>query len=298
MWDLLMEKIPFCALAAASCVVTFLAQKNAGAVASLGSISLGERFGNVSLGYFRYLAKMLWPRTLFIPYVPELDQNAALPWLAAGALVLGTIALGAFARTRPYLASGWFWYLVTLSPVIGIIKVGSQLMADRYTYIPSIGIFFLFVWGCADLARFLRVPRLASISVALVVLCACIALSFRQIGYWKNGVSLFTHSVLVDPTNLPAVDCLASSYAADPDRNVRDGAKALQLAQFCVQQTNRTEPGYLDTLSLAYAENRQFQHALAAAQEALDLSTAQQQPWFLSQLKHHIELYKAGRALR
>jgi hypothetical protein len=295
---LLLEKVPFCALAAASSLITFVVQKDAGAVASLDSSSMTERFANAALSYWRYLGKILWPQRLFIPYVPELEQNAALPWVAAGALLIATGFAMALAKRRGYVIAGWFWYLITLAPVIGIIKVGSQMMADRYTYIPSIGIFFLLAWSSADFFRWCRVPGIVIGSLASIVICACLALSFRQIGYWKNGVTLFTHSATVDNTNLPALNCLAFSYAADPDPNVRDPQKAVRLAQFCVQQTARTEPGFLDTLSVAQAASGQFQQALGTALEALQLPAAQSQPWFLSQLRHHIELYQAGRALR
>jgi hypothetical protein len=295
--DILLEKIPFFVLAAACCFVTFVAQKSGGAVASLNSTPLGERLANAALSYCRYLGKIFWPHTLFIPYVPEADQSATLPWIAGAAIVLFT-AIVLLPRARKYLPLGWLWYLGTLAPVIGILKVGSQTMADRYTYIPSIGIFILFAWTCADLFQRWRVHRAIIGSLSAAVLSACLFLSFRQIGFWKNGETLFLHSNAADPTNLVALSCLAASYATDPDPNVRNGARAVQIATFCVEQTKRAEPGYLDLLSTAYAEAGQFQLALETAEETLRLPATTAQPFFRAQVQKHIELFKSGRAVR
>jgi len=294
--NLVVEKAPFFALALGSCLITFLAQKSAGAVASLESNPLSSRLSNAALSYFRYLGKMFWPQTLFVPYVPELDQLPLLSWLAGGGLAVVTILAIALARRYPYLPFGWFWYLVTLAPVIGLVQVGSQTMADRYTYVPLLGIFILLTWICADLNW--HVPTAVSFPAGAAVLVACATLSFRQIGYWRNGETLFLHSATVDPTNLPAVACLAWSYATDPDPSVRNGAKAVVLAKACVDATNRNEPGYLDTLSAAYAETGQFPLAREAAEEALRLPSGRAQPYFFSQVENHIVLYKAGRAVR
>jgi hypothetical protein len=295
--DLLQEKIPFFALSAACCVVTFFAQKSAGAVASLDSTPFGARLANSTLAYFCYLGKTFWPKTLFIPYVPDLNQNAALPWIAGSAILVLT-ALVILIRSRRYLAVGWFWYLGTLAPVIGILKVGDQTMADRYTYIPSVGIFLITTWGCAEIFTRLRIPRSIRISVSIAAICGCVLLSFRQIAYWKNGETLFLHSLAADPTNLVALACLASSYATDPDANVRNGEKAVALATACVEQTHRGEPEYLDILSTAYAETGQFQLALQSAQAAARLLEKTGQPFLLSQVNAHIKCYTAGRAVR
>jgi hypothetical protein len=295
---LLLEKVPFFALAAGSCLVTFIAQSSGGAVAPLDSTPLSDRLANAALSYCRYLGKILWPVNLFIPYVPELDQNALLPWVAGGTIVLGVILATTMARRCKYVPVCCFWYLGTLAPVIGIVKVGSQTMADRYSYIPSVGIFVMMTWGCADLLMRFGFPRPFGSSLSVAVLCACFSLCVRQIGYWKNSETLFLHALAADPTNLVALSCLASSYAADPSPSVRNGAKAVLLAQSCVEQTHRTEPLYLDILSTAYAEVGQFQLALQTAEETLRLPATTAQPFFRAQVQKHIELFKSGRAVR
>jgi hypothetical protein len=295
--DLLQEKIPFFALSAACSVVTFFAQKSAGAVASLDSTPFGARLANSTLAYFRYLGKTFWPKTLFIPYVPDPEQSQVLPWIAGSAILFLT-ALVILMRSRRYLAVGWFWYLGTLAPVIGILKVGDQTMADRYTYIPSVGIFLITTWGCAELFARLRLSKTMRISVSVAAICGCLVLSFRQVAYWRNGETLFLHSLAADPTNLVALACLASSYATDPDSHVRNGEKAVALATACVEQTHRGEPEYLDILSTAYAETGQFQLALQTAQAAARLLQTNGQAFLLSQVNAHIRSYTARHAVR
>jgi hypothetical protein len=295
---LLWEKIPFIVLSLVCCLITFISQQSAGAVAALNSNPLGSRLANAALSYFRYLGKMLWPQTLFIPYVPELDQKAIWAWVAGSSLVLVTILALALRRPCPYFTLGWFWYVGTLAPVIGLVQVGSQTMADRYTYVPLLGVFILLTWSCAELLRQWQVPIAVIFPSAAAVLAACLMLSFRQIGYWRNGETLFLHSVNADPTNLPAIMCLAWTYATDPNPKIRNGAKALYLAKACVDATNRKEPGYLDTLSAAYAEAGQFNIALETAQEAMRLPSAKAQPYFLSEVQAHAALYRAGKAVR
>jgi len=295
---LIIEKAPFFVMALGSCLVTFFAQRNAGAVASLNTDPLSNRLENAALSYFRYLGKMFWPEPLFIPYVPEVDQNPGWALVAGGCLLLVTTLALVLKRRFSYFLVGWFWFLGTLAPVIGLVQVGSQTMADRYTYVPLLGIFFLLTWGCADLLRRWRVPTPVMFGSATAVLGICAVLTLHQIGYWRNGEILFLHSVKADPTNLPAIMCLAWTYATDPDPRIRNGAKALDIAKACVEATSRKEPGYLDTLSAAYAEMGQFSLALEVAGEALLLPSARAQPYFFSQVEDHIAHYKAGRAVR
>jgi hypothetical protein len=185
----------------------------------------------------------------------------------------------------------------TLLPVIGLVQVGIQSMADRYTYIPSVGIFILVTWTMADLLRVCRVPILFTAGASAAVLCILSALTVRQLSFWKNSETLFLHSASVDPTNLLVVSSLAWTYATDPDPQLRDGRKAIQLAQSCVEQTQWREPIYLDILAAAYPETGQFRLALQAANEALRLAGPNQQSQFVSDVKARVELYKAGRGI-
>ncbi|HWV99979.1 MAG TPA: hypothetical protein VNZ64_09830 [Candidatus Acidoferrum sp.] len=292
---LLIEKTPFFVLAAASCVVTFLVQRNAGAVASMQSVPLVTRSGNAALSYVQYLAKILWPRCLLIPYIPEPDQGVALALLAGCMLVLVTVLPIKLGARHRYLPVGWLWFLGSLIPVIGIVQVGIQSMADRYTYLPSIGIFIIVAWSAADVTLRWRIPRAVTVTLSTVALCACAFLTSRQLAYWKNSETLFSHSFAKDPTSLPVANLLAWTYAADPDPKLRNGAKAIRLAEACVQVTHRQEPTYLDTLAAAYAESGQFSAALKTANEALELMGPQDHSQFAADLKSRIECYKAGK---
>jgi Flp pilus assembly protein TadD len=201
LWLLVREKIPFLAMIAASAIVTVIAQRSGDALTTLANTPLAIRLGNAAIACQGYLAKMFWPRDLavFYPY-PEV-----LPvWhLAAAVVLLTVVTIVALQqrRERPYLLVGWLWYLVTLLPVIGIVRVGLQAMADRYTYIPLTGIFIMLVWWIADISREWprRIPLLALLS--FVVLTACSLLTWRQLAHWKNTTTLFSHALDVTRDN-------------------------------------------------------------------------------------------------
>ena len=144
---LLLEKVPFLLLSAASCVVTFRVQQSGGAVLDVNNLPVGARVANALMSYVRYLGKMVWPEHLAALYLRKVPWPSWEVGLAALALVAASVVVIRLARRRPYLAVGWFWYLGTLVPVIGLVQVGMQTMADRYTYIPLIGIFIALAWG-------------------------------------------------------------------------------------------------------------------------------------------------------
>ena len=146
------EKVPFLLLSTTSCVVTFQVQQRGGSVLDVNNLPVAARVANAVMSYVRYLGKMLWPENLAALYVRKVPWPAGEVGLAAVALLAASIAVMRFARGRPYLAVGWFWYVGTLVPVIGLVQVGMQTMADRYTYIPSIGIFIAVSWGVWELA--------------------------------------------------------------------------------------------------------------------------------------------------
>ena len=153
--------MPFFLLSAASCVVTFRVQQSGGAVLDVGNFPIGARVANALMSYVRYLGKMVWPEDLAALYLRKAPWPAWQVGLAAVVLVGVSVAVIRLARRRPYLAVGWFWYLGTLVPVIGLVQVGMQSMADRYTYIPLIGIFIVLAWGGWELASRWRVPPAA-----------------------------------------------------------------------------------------------------------------------------------------
>lgn len=201
---LLWEKAPLFALAAASCVVTLHAQQSGGALASLDKFPLNIRIANALVSYVSYMGKTIWPRRLAVLY-PHADM---LPvWQAALAgllLVCISILVIRAARRFPYLAVGWLWYLGTLVPVIGVVQVGAQSMADRYTYIPLIGLFIIIAWGVADLAARWRFRELVlAMSVGLVLLAFGI-FTWLQVRHWHNSVALFKHTLNVTANNYVA----------------------------------------------------------------------------------------------
>ncbi|HZT81840.1 MAG TPA: tetratricopeptide repeat protein [Gemmataceae bacterium] len=197
-WGLL-EKLPLFALTALSCGITVVAQR--GAMVPGAALPFRFRVYNAALAYVGYLGKTLWPTDLacFYPY-PRAWHT--LPVLAAGLLLLAVTA-GAvlLARRRPYLLTGWLWYLGTLVPVVGLVQVGVQAMADRYTYVPLIGIFLAVVWLAADLTAAWRVRRWLLPAVSAAVLAALAVRTWGQVGYWYNGETLWAHALAVNPEN-------------------------------------------------------------------------------------------------
>jgi tetratricopeptide (TPR) repeat protein len=208
---LLLEKAPLLVLSVASSVVTFLMQRNGGAVGSTEVVSLAQRAGNALVSYVVYAAKTAWPSDLSILYPhPYLPDSGALPlagWQVAGsALLLGAASLLVF-RTfrRRYALVGWLWYLGTLVPVIGLVQVGGHALADRYTYVPLIGLFVIVAWGGAELATALRErhERLGrAVTPAVVSVLAALAVcSWVQTRHWRDSIALFEHALEVTPRN-------------------------------------------------------------------------------------------------
>jgi protein O-mannosyl-transferase len=207
------EKVPLVALAVASGVVTVYAQNKGGAIQTLENLSFALRAGNAVVSYVAYLALTLWPAGL-APFYPH--PRANLPaWQVAGAAVLlaGLTALVlAYRRQRPYLAVGWFWYLGTLLPVIGLVQVGDQALADRYTYVPLIGVFLLAAWGLSDLVTHRPGWEKPAAAAAAVALLACAVLTWHQIAYWHDSRSLWEHALRVTVDNHVAENNLASAF--------------------------------------------------------------------------------------
>ena len=201
---LVMEKAPLLLMSAVSSLVTILAQKSGGAINSLEALPITVRLGNTLAAYFKYIGLAFWPSSLAV-YYPHPGQTPLGILLAAGGLLTAVTFLAVrFARERPYLPVGWFWFLGTLVPVIGIVQVGAQAMADRYTYIPLIGLFIMIVWGAADLAaRFLVRPGL-TVAAAVAVLLSLTLATRIQVGYWANSLTLLARTVLVTEENAAA----------------------------------------------------------------------------------------------
>jgi len=198
---LVLEKIPFFVLAAVSSLLTFFVQRSAGAVASLGLVPLETRVANALVSYASYIGKMIWPHRLavFYPYSDTLSMGQ----VAGAVLLLGCVSLLVilWTRRRPYLTVGWLWYLGTLVPVIGLVQVGEQAMADRYTYVPLIGLFTIMAMGVPDILSGWRYRRIVMAVSGGLVLSIFMVITWLQAGYWQNGVTLFEHSLEVTANN-------------------------------------------------------------------------------------------------
>ncbi|PKN29551.1 MAG: hypothetical protein CVU64_07660 [Deltaproteobacteria bacterium HGW-Deltaproteobacteria-21] len=260
-FHLCMEKIPFFVLSGCSSILTFLVQKEWGAVASSSALPLDARLSNAVISYVRYIVKMFWPVDLsaFYPF----PQN---PWsfhLAASALLLLTaLSILVLASRRPHLFVGWFWYLGTLVPVIGLVQVGPQAMADRYTYIPHVGLLIALVWSIYDLCRRPRIIVWISTLSGLLILL--LGLSTRsQLGYWQDSVSLFSHAIHVTQNNPRAHFHLGEALFSQGkiDEAVWYYTEAVRISP--------EEPLFLNGLASAQLAKGQYEEALLHLHEAI-----------------------------
>jgi tetratricopeptide (TPR) repeat protein len=222
--NLIVEKLPFLALALAGSVVTYLIQKSGGAVWSSGVLPFHARVANALLAYVRYLSKTFWPADLAIiyPYPRHWPVMAVI-----GAALLLAIWSGLFlwrARQNPYLLAGWFWFLGMLVPAIGLVQVGSQSMADRYTYLPSIGLFILIVWGLNDFLNFRPQGRKIATLIGGLALAGCLVCTAVQLNYWQNSVKLLRHTLEVTTDNFVACNFLGRAL---DDLGQKDDALSL-----------------------------------------------------------------------
>ena len=227
---LIREKLPLFALVTASAVVTLIAQSRGGAVRTLGHETIALRLSNALVSYAKYLLLTFWPNDLAIYY-----PFAGIPaWqiISAAFLLIGTTAFCLSQRKiRPYLIVGWLWFLGTLVPVIGLVQVGGQIMADRYFYIPSIGLFIAVVFGLADITRSLRVAPSLSAAIAGIVLLVLATLTNAQIRRWHDSFTLFEHTLAVTPPNLRIEYNLGVALGVSDryDEAVAHFEKALQI---------------------------------------------------------------------
>ena len=195
---LIREKAPLFAMSALSCLITYIAQHKA-VVAS--AQPFGVRIANVFVSYFAYIGATLWPSALAVLY--PLSGSVQLLETVPAALFFAAATASVFRAGRkwPYLPTGWFWYAGTLVPVIGIIQVGKQARADRYTYIPLIGLFIIAAWGVPELLKTWRYSKQALAASAAVVLSCLFAATWVQVGYWRNSITLFDHTLAVTSRN-------------------------------------------------------------------------------------------------
>jgi len=363
----ILEKWPFFALAAASCVVTFIAQKRGGAVAPLGGYPLSARIGNAAVAYVKYLFNSVYPVNLAVFY--PLPKEIPLVQVAGAMMVLAVISwlIWRARRQRPYLLMGWLWYLGMLVPAVGLVQVGPQAMADRFTYLPLIGVFIGVVFGLGDLAKKLRLEPMVMILVAGIVLAGCLFATVRQLRYWRDDETLFERGLAVtkdnpvahytlgngllqrgqveeamaqfqkaleikpdyteahnnlgcaflrkgqvneamaqfqkaleiQPRNSEVQNNLAWMLATAPNASLRNGVKAVGLAQRANQLSGGQVPVFIGTLAAAYAEAGRFSEAVTTAQKALQLVESHTNAAsVVNALRTQIKCYQAGSPFR
>src|SRR5882724_2014135 len=399
LWKRIAEKIPLIALSAVSSVITFLVQK--GAVGQTEELPIFERINNAVVSYVLYIWQMLWPVNLAVFY-PHPENRLPLWEIACCLLVLMCITVAAIAlRTRrPYLLTGWLWYLGMLLPVIGLVQVGWQGRADRYTYLPQIGLYIAATWTVADWTALYRHRRTILSTAAIIVIAALSARAWVQTSYWRDNETLFRHALAVTvnndvaennlgivflaqgkvdeaisllqaavdlrPDNSPAHENLAKALlqkgqvadalihyrkllelqpenievhnivgtilvqqgrvqegveewqkvlsvepdngnamsnlawvlATSPDDSLRDGAKAVQLAEQAVRISGGRIAILFRTLAAAYAENDRFVDAIQAAQRGIALANSQGNSGLATELQGSIALYQERKPLR
>ncbi len=275
---LLWEKLPLFALAAAASILTYLAQRHGGAEVRLEAIPLGSRLANAVVSYGAYLTQTVWPAGLasFYPH-PAFLGEAASPWrVATAAFALATISFVVWRarRDRPYLAVGWLWFLGMLLPVIGIVQVGVQARADRYTYLPLIGLFVGAVWGGGDIIG--SSPRRRGVAAAgatLAVLALGVA-SWRQVQYWRDSITLHAHALRVTEHNWAAWVGLADAYS---ERG------RIQEAIAADQEAIRIRPGLSEAwngMGASYGRLGQHEEAIHCFSEAVRIEPGYGEAWY------------------
>jgi tetratricopeptide (TPR) repeat protein len=370
---LVLEKIPLFVLSAAAAAATIFAQTVT--MATLEQLPLLPRIKNAAVSLMVYLRQMFWPDDLAIFYPHPHDQlNIWLVLALAGLIILITLLAIILRQKRPYLFVGWFWYLILVAPVLGIFQAGLQSRADRFTYLPHIGITIALTWTVADLTQQWRVHRAMLSSIAICVVTVFTICAWRQTTYWRDSISVWERALAVTSNNQIAHQDLAAalwnrgriaesrihSRSAEiihaqttlkdfpldvPTRDnlgvllvkagdaagaiqqwntslqidsndgnalnnlawvlatysldaVRDGKKAVELAEKASRLPGGESPIVLRTLAAAYAESSDFVKAIAAAQRAMELATAQGNNSLVETLQHEIELYQTQTAYR
>lgn len=210
--ELVREKVPLFVICLASALITMKAQHVGGPGA--WPYSIWVRIGNAIVAYVRYMGKAVWPSNLAIMYLHPGNSLRVWQVAAAGLLLLLITALVLLGRRYRYLPVGWFWFLGTLVPTIGLMQVGRQALADRYAYQSFMGLFILVCWGVSDWARQRHLPRTALPAVSIAVLLMLSAVTHRQIGYWSDNLTMWTHTLQVTDNNWVAHDMVAGLLAS------------------------------------------------------------------------------------
>jgi tetratricopeptide (TPR) repeat protein len=236
-FGLVLEKVPLFVLVLLSCVATIIAQGSKGAIQSLKTFSIGARLSNALVSYVKYIYKTFLPLHLSVHY-PHPGDNLPVWQIAGAGVFIAVVSHWAVrkARAYPYVAVGWFWFLGTLVPVIGLVQIGGQAMADRYAYIPLIGIFLIISWGVSELTLRWRYRKILLSLSAVIILTVLCGRTIFQVSHWKNAVALFENAVNVDYENSLAHNNLGTALHAQGD---------VEKAIFHFREALKFEPGYV-----------------------------------------------------
>ncbi len=265
--QLVMEKIPMIALSAVSSLITFLAQR--GAIGWTEQLPMSERITNAFVAYVVYIRQMFWPTELAVFY-PH-PENRLPIWEVSLALIIlvGIMAAAFVLRKRaPYLVTGWLWYLGMLVPVIGLLQVGWQGHADRYTYLPQIGLYIAVTWALTDLIRSWRFQRTALSAAALIVIGALSWRGWLQTSYWRDSETLFTHALAVTSNNDVALNNLGIIFL---DKGQLDDA--ISKLQAAIDLRPENAPAH-DNLAKALLKKGQVAEATVHYRKFLELEPA------------------------
>jgi Flp pilus assembly protein TadD len=265
--SLLIEKVPLFAMVAASSVVTFIIQKKGGALLEGQNYSFIIRLANAFISYVQYIVKMIYPIDMTVIY-PHAGQNISIPYAVISAIFLlaVTILVFRFAKKQRYLVVGWLWYLGTLVPVIGLIQVGRQAFADRYTYISLTGLFIIIAWGIPELLAKWRYKKIALTLSGLFVILALSICTHFQLRYWQNSLTLFQHALDVTGDSHLSHFCIAEPLREQGklDEAIYHYKKAIELNPYAADV-------YLD-LGTALTAKGKFAEAIFLYNKALQIA--------------------------
>ena len=264
---LIVEKIPLFVLILASSIITFVVQQKGGAMHEGERFSFTVRAANASISYLTYITKMVWPARLTMFY-PHPGDSVSISYAAFSAVVLVVITIGVirYARSRRYLPVGWFWYMGTLVPVIGLVQVGHQAMSDRYSYVPLSGLFIIIAWGLPELLEKWRYRKYALPASALMVMITLAVCSHFQQRYWKNSITLCEHALAVTENNYKAHFCMTEL--------LREQGR-FEEAIWHNSESVRIKPDYLEAingLGLSFYDVGRIDEAITCYRKALEIN--------------------------
>jgi tetratricopeptide (TPR) repeat protein len=258
------EKIPLFLLSAVLCVITIAAQGGSDALQLNKLLPFSVRFENALVSYVSYIGKMIYPSHLSVFY-PHPGPSLPLwePIVSFVLLAAVSVAVLYLGRRKPYLIVGWFWYLGTLVPVIGLMQAGSQAMADRYAYIPLIGLFIIIAWGASDIFAGWKYRKIVLSLSAIVIISALSICTWIQTSYWGTSQTLFEHALKITTGNYVAYNCLGSALIEQDKFD-----EAIDMLHHCLQ----IKPNYgwaYNNLGIAYAKQNRYEEAIEACEQAI-----------------------------